>query len=83
MHTACRACTNPLTIFQTKKFLNALRIDTSTGSKFFDATRHVTPILISLDKHADIDFRSVKEESDASRLRSLKNFLWDKCSFLC
>jgi len=54
-----------------------------SGSKFFDAARHVTPTLISFDKPPDMHFGSVKEMSDASRLQSLKGFLYDVCSFFC
>jgi len=71
-------------IIQTKKFTAfALWIDMLSGSISFDAAPYVTPILILFHKPPDMHLRSVKEESDPSRLRSLKSFLCDDCSFLC
>ena len=67
-----------LAIVQTKEFIgHALRIDAS-GSEFFHAPKHAP---LSLDKPPGTHLRSVKEESDASRLQGLKSFLCDDCSF--
>ena len=49
---------------------HALRIDTASGSEFFHAVKHIP---LSFDKPPDMHLRSVKDESDASRLRSLKS----------
>ena len=52
------------------------RIDTLSGSSFFDAGRQVTPTLRSFDKPSDMRLRSVKGESDVSRLQSLKSIFF-------
>ena len=49
---------------------HALRFNAS-GSQFFDAVKHAP---LSFDKPPGIRLQSVKEESDASTLRSLKRF---------
>ena len=39
--------------------------------------------LLSFDKPTDMRLRSVEEELEASRLRTVKSFLYYGCSFLC
>ena len=67
-----RPCTYPIQLlFRRRSIGHVLRIDASIGSEFFHAIMQAP---LSFDKRPDMRLRSVNEESDASRLRSLKSF---------
>ena len=57
-------------LFRQRSIGHALQIDAS-GSEFFHAVKHAP---LSFDNPSDMRLQSMKRESDASRLRSLKSF---------
>ena len=61
MRLSHRPRTHPTPLlYRQRSFWYARRIDTSAGSKFFDAARHVTHMLISFHKPLGVRLRSVK-----------------------
>jgi len=73
-------------IVQTKKFTEyALWIDTPSGSSslMLLTMSCIGAAYTVIRQISDMRLRLVKNESVASRLRSLKSFLYADCSFLC